>query len=90
MLHQTNECQHCATPAYWGEDTNIENVVKFIFLSNSSTNLEVDFEFLLDLEMTTAEQSGRGDYMKFSLKRIGEKIFKDLPTNKRCDELKGR
>jgi hypothetical protein len=47
MLHQTDECQHCATPVYWGEDTNIENVVKIKFLSNSATNLEAYFSFYL-------------------------------------------
>jgi hypothetical protein len=28
MLHQTDECQDCATPVYLREGTNIENVVK--------------------------------------------------------------
>ena len=65
MLHQTDECQPCATPVYWGEDTNIEHVVKIISLSNSNTSLEADFSFYFigHSEMTIAEQSDRCDCM---------------------------
>ena len=79
MLHQTDECQHCATPVYWGEDTNIENVVKIIFLSNSANNLEADFSFYLTghSEMKTPEQSDGGVFLHaFLLEQNWEHLLK--------------
>ena len=59
MLHQTDECQRCATPVYWGEDTNIEHVVKSYFCQTppSSWKLILVSTSQVTQKMTIAEQS---------------------------------
>ena len=78
MLHQTDECQHCATPVYWGEDTNIENVVKIKFLSNSATNLEAYTSFYLpgQSEMTIAEWLMEACFACFFFEKNWEHLLK--------------